>query len=115
MSDSNSSVRNEQVDNTQGVADNTEPVQPVTDETPGAEMTGDAISPDPVAEPEPDTSLISEIHEADDPLHTSLVQGLTENETEDFHDFFNKLDDKHEIPGNAVAVPEVKDSVCPVA
>ena len=101
MSDLNSSVRNEQIDNTQGVADNTEPVQPVTDETPYAEKAGDA-PPDPVAGPDLDSSFISDIHEDDESLHPTLIPGLTEHETEDFQDFFTKLDEKHEIPLHAV-------------
>lgn len=47
MSDLNSSVRNEQIDNNNDVADNTEPVIPVTHDTPDSEETGD-ISHDPV-------------------------------------------------------------------
>jgi predicted nucleic acid-binding Zn-ribbon protein len=107
MSDLNSPVRNEQVDNTQGIADNTEPVQPGSDETSDAEMAGEAVSSDPVAEPDMDSAFISDMHEEDDPLHPTAIPGLTEHETEDFQDFFNKLDDKREIPVQAVELPAV--------
>jgi len=44
----------------------------------------DAVSTDPVAEPDLDSAFISDMHEEDDPLHPTVIPGLTEHETEDF-------------------------------
>lgn len=95
MSDLNSSVRNEQVDNAQGVDDNTEPVLPENDPEVVDETATIKAEAEPVAIPVEELSQLSELHQ--DLLPPVTIPGLSEHETEDFHEFFGEADDKHAV------------------
>jgi hypothetical protein len=98
MSDLNSSVRKEQIDNNNEVADNTEPVIPVPDDTADVEPDTGGIVTDPAGEPDQDQSYVIELHEEEEIIQPVVIPGLSEHETEDYQEFFKELDDKHEVP-----------------
>jgi hypothetical protein len=98
MSDLNSTVRKEQIGSPNDVADNTEPVKPAHDETPGPEITGNITPTDPAVEADQDPLLLIGMPEEDEALQPVVIPGLSEHETEDYQEFFKELDDKHEIP-----------------
>jgi hypothetical protein len=96
MSDLNSSVRDEQIDDANGVADNMEILNPASLEAPGPEVT-DATPIDPAEESDHEAAYSAE-SEHEDVLQPAVIPGLSEHETEDYQEFFKELDDKHEIP-----------------
>jgi hypothetical protein len=96
MSDLNSTVRDEQIDDANGVADNMETLHPTSLETPGPEVT-DVTPIDPAEEADHEAAFNAE-SEHEDVLQPVVIPGLSEHETEDFQEFFKELDDKHEIP-----------------
>jgi hypothetical protein len=91
----NSSVRDEQVDNTQGVDDNTEPVLPENDPAVVEETATGTVEAEPVAIPAEELSELSKLHQ--DLLPPENIPGLSEHETEDYHEFFGEADDKHPV------------------
>jgi hypothetical protein len=109
MSDLNSSVRNEQIGDPNEIADNTEPVNPAPHETSGHETADDVTATDPAAEPDQDPPLMVEIHEELEIIQPVIIPGLSEHETEDFHEFFKELDDKHEIPVKPALINSIED------
>jgi len=106
MSNLNRSVRDEQIDDAQSIADNMEPVQHVSEETAAAAEPEDVPSPDPAERPDEDPSMITMTQEEDDSDHPTTIPGLSEHETEDFHEFFKEVDNKDEIPVQEDEAPE---------
>ncbi len=95
MSDLNSSVHDEQNDDTNSVAGNMESLHPASFKATSPVVT-DVTPLDSSQEPD---------HEADynaQAEHENVLQpgipGLSEHETEDYQEFFQELDDKQDIP-----------------
>ncbi len=97
MSDSNSTVRNEQINDTHSVTDNTDPLAPL------AEEPAKSDSAENTAEPHlSDTSDLEYIeslgkHEEEEILSPLIKGDLPDHEAEEFHDFFEEVGDHHEI------------------
>ncbi len=96
MSDLNSSVHDEQIDDANSVAGDTENVHPASFKTPGPDVT--SVTPiDPTEDVDSDAALSAEPEHEDD-LQPVVIPGLSEHETEDYQEFFKELDDKQDIP-----------------
>jgi predicted nucleic acid-binding Zn-ribbon protein len=114
MSDLKSSVRNEQINDTPGIIDNTDPLTPLAEEPAKSEPAED--------EAEPDLSDITHLEyvekigkDAEKELLTSIKTGnLPEHEAEEFHEFFGGEDETHVEPTQAVPEPEAEKKVEPL-
>jgi len=97
MSDSNSSVRDEQINDAHSITDNTDPLAPL------AEEPAKSDSADNNAEPDlSDTSDVEYVeslgkHEEEELLSPLKKGDLPDHEAEEFHEFFEEVGDHHEI------------------
>lgn len=93
MSDLNSSVRDEQISDSNGIIDNTDPLAPLAGEP--AKSTADEKSVDsdnPAADPLEDAEPFVKEEEVE--LLTSMKAGdLPDHEAEEFHEFFEEIED----------------------
>jgi hypothetical protein len=97
MSDLDSSVRNEQISDTPGVTDHTDPLDPAVD---------DAAQPDAAEEAaDTDLSVSSEVdyieslseQEAEDLISPNKASNLPDHEAEEFHEFFSAVEDNQVV------------------
>ncbi len=109
MSDLNSTVHDEQIDDANSVAGNMENLHPASFKTTAPEVT-DVTPIDPPVESDPESAYNAESEHED--VLQPLIPGLSEHETEDYQEFFKELDDKVEIP---VTVKPVEPGETPSA
>jgi len=101
MSDLNSSVRNEQIGDTNSISDNTDPLAPLAEEP---------AKPDSADEAETELSSADHIdyihsfdkNESEELMKPMKTGDLPDHEAEEFHEFFGEIEDHHEVVPAAV-------------
>lgn len=106
MSDLNSSVRNEQIDNAQGIADTTQPMKPTSKEASDPESDPLAMSDEPAVEPTKESTGSIEIHEEVDLITQIGIPGLADHETDEYQEFFKEVETSH--PAEKVKPAEIQ-------
>ena len=88
----NSSVRNEQIDNAQGIADTTQPMKPTSNEALDPEPDPLEMSVELTGEPAKELSGSIQLHEEEDLMTQMSIPGLADHEAEEYQEFFNEVE-----------------------
>jgi predicted nucleic acid-binding Zn-ribbon protein len=106
MSDLNSAVRNEQISDTNGISDNTDPLAPLAEE-PAKSDSADTAETELSAADHIDYVHSFDKHEAEE-LMTPMKSGdLPDHEAEEFHEFFGEVEDHHEVVPPVIQTADV--------
>ena len=107
MSDLNSSVRDEQISDTNGVTDNTDPLAPLTEEPAKSESAENIAESDLSATAHVDYVESFDKNAEEELLSLMKAGDLPDHEVEEFHEFFEEVEDNQVISNQATLQPEV--------
>jgi len=103
----NSSVRDEQISDTNGVTDNTDPLAPLTEEPAKSESAENIAESDLSATAHVDYVESFDKNAEEELLSLMKAGDLPDHEVEEFHEFFEEVEDNQVISNQATLQPEV--------
>jgi hypothetical protein len=101
MSDLNSSVRNEQISDANGVADNTDPLAPLAEVAAKSDSDDYADDTDSSDAAHMEYAESFDKHGAEELLSPMKAGDLPDHEAEEFHEFFEEVEDNHIVTPKA--------------
>ncbi len=106
MSDLNSSVRNEQISDANGISDNTDPLAPLAEE-PAKSDSADTAETELSTADHIDYVHSFDRHEAEELMKPVITGDLHDHEAEEFHEFFGEEEDHHEVVPTVIPAADV--------